>query len=149
MKNHTLKKTVKATLIAMTATVLIGTFLTTNGCKKDTRNPTTPTVSDETSEAMVAHILEFKDRMAYYHENPNLKTGGHRITSYNVCYTKLLRRLHICRKVGKIQLGHACKNSFVGGFVVVFVHFGQTFFNGGNLFGQLLFFLGFFGFILV
>ncbi|MBU2553946.1 MAG: hypothetical protein KKF98_05760 [Bacteroidetes bacterium] len=30
---------------------------------------------------MVAFILEFKERMAYYHENPNLKTGGQLYTA--------------------------------------------------------------------
>jgi len=45
-----------------------------NGCKKENTNAQVQqTVMDEGSEAMVAHILEFKERMAYYRENPNLK----------------------------------------------------------------------------
>ncbi|OFZ08183.1 MAG: hypothetical protein A2338_05060 [Bacteroidetes bacterium RIFOXYB12_FULL_41_6] len=45
-----------------------------NGCKKENTNTQVKqTVVDDGSEAITAHILAFKERMAYYHENPNLK----------------------------------------------------------------------------
>jgi len=48
-----------------------------NGCKKENTNTQVKqTVVGDESEAITAHILAFKERMAYYHENPNLKSGG-------------------------------------------------------------------------
>ena len=48
-----------------------------NGCKKENTNTQVKqTVVGDELEAITAHILAFKERMAYYHENPNLKSGG-------------------------------------------------------------------------
>ncbi len=88
-------------LLTAGAAVLVSGGVMLNGCKKDTSTQTTQNREVDPSEAMVAHILEFKDRMAYYRENPNLKTGGQLYTApeavielesllnFNFCYTDI------------------------------------------------------------
>ena len=100
MKKSNFSKRIKALALAGSAALLIAGVVVVNGCKKENTNAQVKqTVVDDGSEAMVAHILEFKERMAYYHENPNLKSGGQLYTAieaatelenllnYNFCYT--------------------------------------------------------------
>ncbi len=101
MKKFKLKSLTKAMLLTAGAAVLVSGGILLNGCKKDTPTQTTQNPEVDPSEAMVAHILEFKDRMAYYRENPNLKTGGQLYTApeavlelesllnFNFCYTDI------------------------------------------------------------
>jgi len=102
MKKSNFSKRIKALALAGSAALLIAGVVVVNGCKKEgTNTQVKQTVVDDESEAMVAHILAFKERMAYYHENPNLKTGGQLYTApeaiielenllnYNFCYTDI------------------------------------------------------------
>ncbi|PIY32681.1 MAG: hypothetical protein COZ08_06585, partial [Bacteroidetes bacterium CG_4_10_14_3_um_filter_42_6] len=81
-KKSNFSKRIKALALAGSAALLIAGVVVVNGCKKEgTNTQVKQTVVDDESEAMVAHILAFKERMAYYHENPNLKTGGQLYTA--------------------------------------------------------------------
>ncbi len=73
MKKFHLRSLTKAMLLTAGAAVLVSGGIMLNGCKKDTSTQTTQSPEVDPSEAMVAHILEFKDRMAHYRENPNMK----------------------------------------------------------------------------
>jgi len=100
MKKSNFSKRIKALALAGSAAILIAGVVVVNGCKKENTNAQVKqTVVDDESEAMLAHILAFKERMAYYHENPNLKTGGQlysaseavieleSLLNFNFCYT--------------------------------------------------------------
>ena len=76
-----------------TATLLIITSLvitTMNNCNKT--NPGVVAVENqndfteliEKSKAMQEHVLTFKTKMKYYHDNPNLKSGGEKYTAPDV-----------------------------------------------------------------
>ncbi|MFA5417926.1 MAG: hypothetical protein WC341_05655 [Bacteroidales bacterium] len=100
MEKIEFKKTINAIMFTTGAAILVAGVVLINGCKKESANVhVLQTMVDDESEAMVAHILEFKERMAYYHENPNLKSGGklysaseavvelENLLNYNFCYT--------------------------------------------------------------
>ncbi|MBU2554270.1 MAG: hypothetical protein KKF98_07390 [Bacteroidetes bacterium] len=100
MKKSTLKQMRRAITVFSYAGMMVVSVIFTNGCKKDLRtDQAQQPIVDDASEAVIAHILEFKERMAYYHENPNLKTGGElysaleaateleNLLNYNFCYT--------------------------------------------------------------
>jgi len=93
-----------------TATLLIITSLvitTMNNCNKT--NPGVVAVENqndfteliEKSKAMQEHVLTFKTKMKYYHDNPNLKSGGEKYTApdavleleslinFTFCYTDI------------------------------------------------------------
>lgn len=100
MKKTTLKQMRRAITVFTIAGMMVVGVIFINGCKKDLQtDQAQQPIVDDTSEAIVAHILDFKERMAYYHENPNLKTGGQlysaseavieleNLINYNFCYT--------------------------------------------------------------
>jgi len=100
MKKSNFSKQIKALALAGSAALLIAGVVVVNGCKKENTNTQVKqTVVDDESQAITAHILAFKERMTYYHENPNLKSGGQLYTAieaaielenllnYNFCYT--------------------------------------------------------------
>lgn len=102
MKKSTLKQMRRAITVFTYAGMMVVSVIFTNGCKKDLRtDQAQQPIVDDASEAVIAHILEFKERMAYYHENPNLKTGGQlysaseavieleSLLNFNFCYTDI------------------------------------------------------------
>ncbi len=83
MKTHRLRKVSKTFMFITAAVMLVVGVVLTNGCKKDLQtDQAQQPIVDDASEAIVAHILEFKERMAYYRENPNVK-GSEQLLQIN------------------------------------------------------------------
>jgi hypothetical protein len=65
-----------------TATILFGGIMLTNSCSKqdNSMNGADEQLLAE-SKAMTERVLDFKQRMEYYHDNPGLKDGGQLYTA--------------------------------------------------------------------
>jgi len=65
-----------------TATILFGGIMLTNSCSKqdNSMNIVDKQLLAE-SKAMTERVLDFKQRMEYYHDNPGLKDGGQLYTA--------------------------------------------------------------------
>ena len=76
MKKKQFSKLIKALVYASGAAVLVSGVFFINGCKKDnTDTQVQQTVVDDGSDAMLDHILTFKNLMQTHHDNSNLKSG--------------------------------------------------------------------------
>jgi hypothetical protein len=71
----------KHIIFSLLAVLAFAAVLTISGCKKDNVSESIPKNTEisqeemEASKAMTAHILAFKERMAYFKQNPELKSG--------------------------------------------------------------------------
>jgi hypothetical protein len=56
--------------------VFIGVLLNLSSCQKQQQTQTNQSIVDEYSQKVTNHILDFKERMEYYKQNPGIKSGG-------------------------------------------------------------------------
>ena len=97
----------KHIIFSLLAVFAFASALFFNACKKDAVSEAIEQYTQisqeemEASKAMTDHILEFKERMEYYRDNPNIKSGGIKYAAneavielesqlnFNYCYTDI------------------------------------------------------------
>ena len=91
----------KLTIISLTLILAAGLFWL-NGCKKETavQQQNTTVTDNEANEAMLQHILNFKQRMEYSYKHPEMRDGEsftapdavyelEALLNFNFCYTDI------------------------------------------------------------
>lgn len=76
-------------------------LLNLSSCQKQQQTQTNQSIVDENSQKVTNHILDFKERMEYYKQNPGIKSGGLKysandamtemesLINFNFCYTNI------------------------------------------------------------
>ncbi len=91
----------KSTIISLTLILAAG-LLWLNGCKKETavQQQNTTVTDNEANEAMLQHVLNFKQRMEYSYKHPEMRDGEsftapdavyelEALLNFNFCYTDI------------------------------------------------------------
>ncbi len=91
----------KSTIISLTLILTAG-LLWLNGCKKETavQQQNTTVTDNEANEAMLQHVLNFKQRMEYSYKHPEMRDGEsftapdavyelEALLNFNFCYTDI------------------------------------------------------------
>jgi len=88
----------KSTIISLIMLLAAG-LLWLNGCKKETavqQQQTATTMDNAASEVMLQHILDFKQRMEYYKEHPEIRSEEKEQTDTTVNYWESSINLTYC-----------------------------------------------------